>query len=74
MKTQSYNPSPLEVELAKSISHLEKELSDLLKDNEILKIDNKIESDNPTVTIHLLDKDGDPHEVVLKIIQKPDKF
>jgi len=24
--------------------------------------------------VHLLDKDGDPHEIVVRIIQIPDKF
>lgn len=74
MKTINYNPSPLEVNISKAICHLEKEIEKLLTDNEIISVENKIHEDNPLVMIHLLDKDGDPHEVVLKIIQKPDKF
>lgn len=74
MKTTNYNPSPLEVELSKAICNLEKELGSQLADNEIIAIDNQIHEENPLVKIHLLDKDGDPHEIVLKIIQKPDKF
>lgn len=74
MKTKNYNPSLLEVEIAKSIAYLEKEISKELSTNEIIKIENRIHEDNPLVHIHLLDDDGDPHEVILKIIQKPDKF
>ena len=74
MKTINYNPSPLEVEIAQAICHLGKEIEKMLSDNEIINMENKIHEDNPLVKIHLLDKDGDPHEVVLKIIQKPDKF
>lgn len=74
MKTTSYNPSQLEVDISKAIIYLEKEISKELKNTTIIKMENKIHEDNPLVTIHLLDSDGDPHEIVLKIIQKPDKF
>jgi hypothetical protein len=33
-----------------------------------------LQKENPQVRFHLLDKDGDPHEVVVRIIQIPDKF
>jgi len=33
-----------------------------------------IRKDNPMVKFSLLDKDGDPHEIVIRIIQIPDKF
>ncbi len=74
MKTTNYNPSALEVEIANAVYKLEKNISALLSDNEIINIENKIQEDNPLIIIHTLDRDGDPHEVVLKIIQKPDKF
>ena len=74
MKTKSYNPSPIEVELSEVICFLEKEISSKLTTNDIIGMENNIHADNPSIIIHLLDKDGDPHEVVLKVIQKPDKF
>lgn len=74
MKTQNYNPSPIEVELAKAILQLKDQMSELLSNNEIVAMENKIEADNPMVIFKLKDKDGDPHEVVLKIIQRPDNF
>ncbi len=33
-----------------------------------------VKRDNPMVRFSLLDKDGDPHEIVVRIIQVPDKF
>ncbi|MDH5365463.1 MAG: hypothetical protein OEW67_00630 [Cyclobacteriaceae bacterium] len=74
MKTTSYNPSPVEVEFANIINQLQDKISNQLSDNNIIKVENKIHEDNPMVKFYLLDNDGDPHEVVLKIIQTPDKF
>ena len=74
MKTISYNPSALEVEFASVIHQLQDKIEANLSENEIIKVESKINDDNPALTFFLLDKDGDPHEVVLKIIQLPDKF
>lgn len=74
MKTQMYNPSILEVQLAEGLSKLSAEIEKQLDGNQIINIENKIHEDNPLVKLFLLDRDGDPHEVVLKIIQTPDKF
>lgn len=74
MKTTSYNPSPLEVEMANILNELQTSIDSKLNNNEIIKVENKIQEDNPIVRFFLLDKDGDPHEVVFKIIQSPDKF
>ncbi|MDH5605248.1 MAG: hypothetical protein OEY51_14955 [Cyclobacteriaceae bacterium] len=74
MKTTSYNPSPLEVEMAEAISYLKNDIEKRLSHNEIIKIENNVQEDNPSVKFYLLDKEGDPHEIVLKIIQTPDKF
>ena len=74
MKTTTYNPSPLEVDFANVIHQLQDKIEANLADNDIIKVDNNIHDDNPTLKFHLLDKDGDPHELVVKIIQVPDKF
>ena len=74
MKTTQYNPSTLEVSFAKAIKNLKTEIEKNLPDNEIIKIENNTAKDNPIVKFYLLDKDGDPHEIVLRIIQSPDKF
>ena len=74
MKTVTYNPSPLEVEFAKVINQLQDKIERNLSENEIIKVENNINKDNPMLKFFLLDKDGDPHEIVLKIIQIPDKF
>lgn len=74
MKTSSYNPSPLEVDFANSFFILQKEIQKHLQDNEIVNVETLLNRDNPMVKFSLLDKDGDPHEVVVRIIQIPDKF
>ena len=74
MKTENYNPSQLEVELSYAITELHKDLEKHLSHNTIAKVENKIQEDNPMLLLQLVDKDGDPHEVVIQIIQRPDKF
>ncbi|MBX2917231.1 MAG: hypothetical protein KF856_18330 [Cyclobacteriaceae bacterium] len=74
MKTTSYNPSPLEVDFANALFILQKEIQKHLQDNEIIHVEPNLTRDNPTVRFNLLDKDGDPHEIVIRIVQIPDKF
>ena len=74
MKTSSYNPSPLEVDMANALFILQKEIQKHLQDNEIIQVQTNINRDNPMVKFSLVDKDGDPHEIVVRIIQIPDKF
>ncbi len=74
MKTSSYNPSPLEVDFANALIIQQKELEKHLQDNHIINIESNIKRDNPMVKFSLVDKDGDPHEIVIRIIQIPDKF
>ncbi len=73
MKTTSYNPSPLEVDLAKGLCELQSQLEQHLDGNKIETIENKIQQDNPMVVLKTQDQDGDPHEIVIKIIQRPDQ-
>ncbi len=74
MKTTAYNPSPLEIDFANALYVLQKELEKNLTDNQIIHVESNVKRDNPMVKFSLLDKDGDPHEVVVRIIQIPDKF
>jgi hypothetical protein len=74
MKTTSYNPSSLEVDFANALVILQKDIQKHLQDNKITNIESNIERDNPMVTLSLVDKDGDPHQIVIRIIQIPDKF
>jgi hypothetical protein len=74
MKTTSYNPSSLEVDFANALVILQKEIQKHLQDNQISNIESNLQRDNPTVKFNLVDKDGDPHEIVIRIIQIPDKF
>lgn len=74
MKTSTYNPSPLEVDFANALYILQDQIQKHLQDNEVVKVESNIHRDNPMVKFSLLDKDGDPHEIVVRIIQIPDKF
>jgi hypothetical protein len=74
MKTDSYNPSALEVDMANALFILQKEIEKHLQNNEIVHVETNINRDNPMVKFNLLDKDGDPHEIVVRIVQLPDKF
>ena len=74
MKTSTYNPSPLEVDFANSLYILQKEIEKHLQGHEVTKVETYLKRDNPMVRFTLVDKDGDPHEIVVRIIQIPDKF
>ena len=74
MKTSTYNPSPLEVEFANALYILQKDLEKHLQGNQITKVETFLKRDNPMVKFNLVDKDGDPHEIVVRVIQIPDKF
>lgn len=74
MKTSTYNPSSLEVDFANALQILRKDIEKHLLDNQITHVENHLRKENPMVKFSLLDKDGDPHEIVIRIIQIPDKF
>ena len=74
MKTPSYNPSPLEVDFANAMFILQSDIEKHLQGNKIIDVESDLTRDNPMVRFNLLDKDGDPHEIVVRIIQIPDKF
>lgn len=73
METQHYNPSHLEIEFAHALIQLKKEMEKYLTDNKIVSIRSDEQSDNPAVHFHLEDKDGDQHELVVRIIQRVDR-
>lgn len=73
MKTTTYHPSQLEVDFANAIHMMQKELEKHLQNNKIVDIKSELGAENPLVRFHLEDTDGDRHEVVIKIIQIPDK-
>ena len=74
MKTSTYNPSSLEVDFANALQVLREDIQKHLQNNQITSVENHVRKDNPMVRFNLVDKDGDPHEIVVRIIQIPDKF
>jgi hypothetical protein len=74
MKTTVYNPSPLETEIANVLVSLQKEIENALKDKTISYASADLTQDNPSVKLTVVDKDGDPHTVIMKVVQVPDKL
>jgi len=72
MKTNDYNPSPLEVKFVEALKDLKTEISNRLVNFEIIDIQTNIKLDNPIAEFHLKDIDGDKHSLVVRVIQKPD--
>jgi hypothetical protein len=74
MKTVAYNPSPLEVDFANALIILQKDIQKHIQGAKIVNVESNINRDNPMVKFSLVDSDGDPHEIVMRIVQIPDKF
>lgn len=72
MITKDYNPSPIEVRFVEILCDLKNEINEKLVNYDVVKIENNTQLDNPTIDFHLKDIDGDEHEIILKVIQKPD--
>ncbi len=73
MRTTYYNPSTLEVNFAKALEDLAPNLEDRLEEgHHVVEIESIRDADNPMVIYKLQDAEGDLHEVVVQIIQRPD--
>lgn len=73
MKTKSYNPSQLEVEFSEALTSFKGEIEKHLTGHKIVNIENRNHQDNPMLIFELEDEDGDKHDIVVKIIQRPDE-
>jgi hypothetical protein len=74
MKTKYYNPSTLEVSFAIAFQDLTQQLEDRLNAGKVVNITPVHDADNPMVIYKLKDNEGDLHEVVVQIIQRPDNL
>ena len=74
MITKDYNPSPIEVQFVEVLCDLKNEINEKLINFDVVKIENNTQLDNPTIDFHLKDVDGDEHEIILRVIQKPDSI
>ena len=72
MRTLNYNPSSLEVNFAKAFHDLTPQIETKLAGARVIEIRPNYTIDNPQVTFKLKDDEGDLHEVVIQIIQRPD--
>ena len=72
MKTERYNPSPLEQELARAIEASKDALSTHLSGT-ITSINIQLDADNPRLNLLIQDDDGDQHTLVVQIIQRIDE-
>ncbi len=73
MITTSYNPSKIEQDLAAALPKILDQLNGQLKDFSIDKMEEIGSRDNPHMKLDITDNDGDKHEVIIKIIQRPDE-
>lgn len=75
MRTRFYNPSKLEVNFARAVKDLTEQLEKKLDEGErVINTESIHNTDNPMVIFKLEDKEGDLHEVVVQIIQRPDSI
>lgn len=74
MRTLQYNPSILEVNFAKAFHDLTPQIENRLTGAKVIEIKSNYNIDNPQVTFKLKDEEGDLHEVVVQIIQRPDQI
>ncbi|QCR21668.1 hypothetical protein [Pontibacter sp. SGAir0037] len=74
MRTKYYNPSDIEVDFAKAFRDLSPMLEERLGGKKVINITSDHAADNPSVVYKLEDKEGDLHEVVVQIIQRPDNL
>lgn len=72
MKTQNYNPSPLEKTFAEAILALQENIQEQLGSSIITNIKADLKADNPLIHFKLEDAEGDEHEIVIRIIQRID--
>lgn len=72
MKTQNYNPSPWEQTFAQIITDLKDNIQNQLSEAKIIGVQADLESDNPSVRFNLEDDDGDPHDIVVRVIERID--
>ncbi|MGB3851501.1 MAG: hypothetical protein WA958_16145 [Tunicatimonas sp.] len=72
MKTERYNPSPLEQELTRAIAASQDTLSSHLSGT-IVSVDVQLEVDNPRLNVLIQDSDGDQHNLVVQVIQRIDE-
>jgi hypothetical protein len=70
MKTVFYNPSKIEIDFCKIINNLQSEIQQKLENDMIISEVEYCRDDNPCLIYHILDKDGDKHELVVQFIQR----
>lgn len=72
MENESYNPSPLEVQMADAIEQLSDQLAEKLPEHKVLSIEKNIQLDNPQLLVRVENQQGKKNEVVIRIIQRVD--
>lgn len=73
MKTPSYNPSPFEIKATEALEQLQLQIASSMGMKLVSSAKNA-QRDNPEIVLVLEDADGDAHEMVFAIIQRPDRF
>ncbi|NEM97880.1 hypothetical protein [Pontibacter burrus] len=74
MRTENYNPSILEVDFARAFHEMSSQLSNHITGGKVVEVKSYPHLDNPQLTYRIKDEEGDLHEIVVQIIQRPDHF
>jgi hypothetical protein len=74
MRTLDYNPSLLEVEMAKVIADMQQQIESHLNGVVITDVEKYLQHDNPRLRFTVKDADGDTHKLVVQVIQTIDEF
>ena len=70
MKPTQFNPSPLEVEFARTIVDMKEELVSKLTNMKLDEVQTALKEDNPYLVFKLTETDGTKHEIMVKFIQR----
>ena len=72
MITKDYNPSEIEVRFARVLADLGNIIAGKMAPLKLENIEEDSNRDNPHVRFYFSDQEGDLHEVLCRVIQKPD--
>jgi hypothetical protein len=74
MITKNYNPSELEIRFSKALAECGAEIARKMEPLRLEAVETDDRQDNPALHFRFSDADGDHHEIVCRVIQRPDSL
>lgn len=74
MITKNYNPSDLEIRFSKALAECGPEIARKMKPLQLEAVKTDEHQDNPVLYFRFTDAEGDLHEIVCRVIQRPDSL